>query len=349
MTIASLTNVVVQLTPTDFDRIKLTPGLGRSFFTTFITAVPQLVYDLAGNFMLTIYNSDALIVTTFVPLYIPLAPVGVTLDVNSSTLGITYPDLIDLNTIYPRAVTFQSLADNASNRYTLSALSSVVKNSRFAVTIVISIDISDMNTMKSMYPLISRQSHTFISYASSLAKDWFGNQLLAINSSYAFEVTTFIPNFTPPQVTRYALDMNRGLIELTVSEAVDPMTTNLYDVNLQSLPSIRFAAFTNLVGAEVSAGSGSESNVVDIALSNTTLTFLKFNHIGNLLKTSYLTFSPGFISDYSGLGVNPAYDSSVFGNSYVSQAEYLTLLFECRWESSSSPYLHIGHHSSQFN
>lgn len=301
------------LSAADFIRIKSTRGLARSSFTVFLTADSHLVVDLAGNYMFTIFNSASLSVTTFTPLSIQLQPVSMTLNIDAYSLTITYSDYVDLTSIYPRAIIFQANSNSLNDAYTLSALSSAASSTGFAISIEINIDVSDMNAMKSLYPLISDKIHSYVSYTSNLGVDWFGNSLLSVNASNAFQITSFIPNLTPPSVQRYTIDMNEGVIELILSETVNVMSANLYDINLQSLPSIRFAAFTNLIGATVLSGSGSLSNVLHIQLTNDTLIYLKYNHIANALTTSYLTFSPGFISDFSGLGISPAYDSSVYG------------------------------------
>ena len=275
-----------------------------------------MVLDLAGNYMYTIYNSASLGVTTFTPLYIELQPASMTLNVDAYTLTITYSDLVDLTTIYPQAVTFQANNYALNDAYTLSALSLAIPSTGFAASIGIMIATSDMNVLKSLYPLISDKTHSYVSYTSQLAVDWFGNSILAVNSSKAFQITTFVPNQTPPTVQIYTLDMNAGIVNLTMSEAIKIGTFNLNDINLQSLPSIRFAAFTNLVGAVVTSGTGSLSNGLQIQISNETLTYLKYYHIANALTSSYLTFTPGFISDFTGLSISPAYDSSVYGKSH---------------------------------
>jgi hypothetical protein len=321
----SLSNdsTVVMVSMLDFDilNIKQSLGLARSRRSSYLTATNLTASDLAANAMNAIYDGVALLCSTFVIDSTLPKVLSMDLDVDGSTITLKMSEPILLSSVYPRALTFTSLADSESRSYTLSSLSYAVQTVTFDSEAMIRISSSDLNAMKTLAPLLSSASQSAITFLSSLMTDVYGNSVQALLSPQT--PSTFRPDTTSPQLSSYSLDMAQGLVTLQLNEAVNMKRFNFSLWNFQNIANHRFGKV--VIASDSSLQSASSGNsIIIIKLSSTSLNQMKAYGIGKDRESSFLAWSKGFVTDYANNPLVPRYDASVYQSSALLPTTFVS-------------------------
>jgi len=188
------------------------------------------------------------------------------------------------------------------------------------------------NAIRSRYPLCATHESSWISFSKLFLQDFVGNYIYPVTSdssllvrivakiySYSFsvlslvQVSAYFADITRPTVLQYVQDMQNGKVYLTFSESVKATSVNLSQIVLQNDTVRRFGVFIVLSDSQYSVGLDAESTQMVITFSENTLNYLKFYGIGYATGYSYLSWSDTFVSDNSGNGLAPSWDSSVVG------------------------------------
>lgn len=313
---SGLTNVAVVLSSSDIYNIQSTPTLARSPYSTFITIPSSFATDLSGNAIQQVYDSAALIVTTYTSYTLPIPLISVAVNVDQKAIVLTYADLVDLSTIDVTQLTLSSSSSPSSNlqdvSYTLQKTSVPQLSAGFAYDVGIQLSDSDLNAMEYSRPLLSDLYHTFTSTTPSFAYSSFGNSLQAANT---FPAASFVPNYTPARLVQFEIDLSKLELSLNFSLAIDSTTIDLTKVTLQSAATRRFGCFLTLSpeGCMVNTLPSADCNVINIVLSSQIVDQMRVLGIARTSATAYLTLDAYFALDFYGVPVAPVYDGSILG------------------------------------
>jgi hypothetical protein len=140
----------------------------------------------------------------------------------------------------------------------------------------------------------------------------------AVNTSDAFRVSTYIKDTIPPFLTKYNLDMNSGVMNLTFSEPIDSASFQIHGLAFQNFRNDfqLTSSYVQLVktGGYTYTVYGKYFLDVSVQLGVENLNLIKIR--GNLCtnyNTTFLSLYQSFVNDTSGNGiVTPLYTNSFY-------------------------------------
>lgn len=302
--------IVIQLLSSDIESIKNTTGLARVKQSSYVTFSSAMSEDLRGNKVVPIYDGNALTCTNFVGDSVP--PEIITAWIHMDQFSITFlmSEVIPLS-----LVDVSSLILSTGYQFlSLTSSSTVVKSSLYSVNLTIILSQTDMNSFKSLKPLMTSKNFTSYSYSSSFIQDTFGNPITNLPVSLARQIDYLYPDTVRPSVVSYIVNMDLSKIILTFSESVDPSSIDLSQLTIQTSSIERYSNFSSFSIDQYIVGSYFDAINLNILISSQTMNYIKANFIGTGSNTSYLHWSDTFCSDNAGNFLPPLWDGSILGN-----------------------------------
>ena len=221
---------------TPFNSGTVTPMFSDTINYTFTSAefVPPLSTDYtnaftAGSFSLT-SSFNWVQDVGFNPLLAITTPVRFTndtnrptldsydLDLNAGTLALTFSEAVSITTVVSQ-IRIQNTASSPTRVYTLASNGTLsVSQGAAAMTITITLDATDINSIKVDQALATSASNTYLIALEGLGNDISGNPLVGVQTG--LQATNFIPDRQGPMVTSTAVDLNNGMVSLRFNEPV---------------------------------------------------------------------------------------------------------------------------------
>ena len=288
------TNLTIQLSEEDLNRIKAQYDLAESSSSTFLSTEPGAFSDVSNN-------PGSIVAQGLPPLqHIPDAtpPVLRRFDLNMSSqqiqLSLSFSEPVPAARLQPHRLFLTSQSTPASTASVLMLQGAQIQDPAANQT---------QHTFFFPPPLVrdlqlarqlcTGQQNCFFSSLEQAVQDMAGNFMPALNASAALQVATYVSDATPPRCTAFQLNMDQGWATLNFSEVVDQPSINLTD-----------AAFTSIQQTFPLQGDISFLSPFAFRVSFPTayLNVLKADPIvGFSASTSALSFTQGFLRDTHGL------------------------------------------------
>jgi hypothetical protein len=292
------TTIDLSLLVSDLNAIKALPGLASLRSNAYLSITSATIKDMSDNNVLPRPMSDALLVDQYTEDETGPTITGFDLNYDSGVLTVYFDETVDLATLDPRAMTFQS--SMGENLHTLRE--SVGLDTGLLTFTRVQLSDYDLNELKRLR-ICTMDTECNMYSSSSLVQDVSRNNNMEIASTPALSLDNYIPDVTLPQVASYVeFDANVGLFTLEFSETVDVGSLNFSEVTLQNAYSNSTHTFTF---EELRPSDGDGINVT-FELSGDDLNRLKLNtdlctHQGNC----WIRFSRDFIADVVGNPIVP--------------------------------------------
>ena len=292
------TTIDLSLLVSDLNAIKALPDLASLRSNTYLSITSATIKDMNDNNVLPRPMSDALLVAEYTEDETGSTITGFDLNYDSGVLTIYFDETIDLTTLDPSALTFQS--SMGANFHILRE--SMGLDTGLLTFTRVQLSDYDLNELKRLR-ICTMETECYMHSSSSLVQDVSRNDNMEIASTSALSLVNYIPDVTLPQVANYVeFDANVGLFTLEFSETVDVGSLNFSEVTLQN-------AYTNsthiFMFEELRPTDGDGVNIT-FELSGDDLNRLKLNtdlctHQGNC----WIRFSRDFIADVVGNPIVP--------------------------------------------
>ena len=295
------TTIDVSLLPNDLNAIKALPDLASLRSNTYLSITSSTVKDNNDNYVLPRPMSDALLVAEYTADTTGPTIEGFELDYNSGVLTIYFDETIDLATLDPRALTFQSSSgENSVNFHILS--DSVGLDTGLLTFTRVQLSNYDLNELKRLR-ICTTETECYMYSSSSLIQDVSRNINMEITSTSALSLGNYTPDLTLPQVASYVeFDVDAGLFTLEFSETVNVGSLNFSEITLQNA----YANSTHIFMFKELRPTDGDSVNVTFELGGDDLNRLKLNtdlctHQGNC----WIRLSRDFIMDVVGNPIVP--------------------------------------------
>ena len=227
--------VIVSMIRPDLKYLKLSTTIAVNDSTTFVAFNSTALADMAGNPVIptSIFNATKLAAGSYVTDVTPPTLESFDLDLNTGVLSLHFSDVMNISSCVPTRVTLlQSPGSNDS--YTLRGAYPVQTPNLPDYNISVTLADVDLNAIKADHTLATSYANTFLSVTSSVAADIYGHRTVQVLPRDAIQVRLFTPDATPPRLVNFTLDMNAGLLNLTFSEVVEPLTLRSAGIVLQN-------------------------------------------------------------------------------------------------------------------
>ena len=222
--------VYVNLTRQDLNFIKELTSLATSGSNTMISITAYAIEDMNSNLVVDIPFSEAIPVSGFVRDSVNPVLEDFELDMDSSTLTLSFSETVNTSSLLPVYITLQDGLTTQYN-YTLTGGSTNTSNSS---VVVVDITTYDMNLIKFDFSLATDLEDTYITITSSLVVDMFNNPVVSIVDGEAKLASNYTPDTTSPELESFDLDMDTGIMTFTFDETINSELFHVDSLTLQS-------------------------------------------------------------------------------------------------------------------
>ncbi len=281
--------VVLNVTSTDLNAIKVNTGIGTIIGTSFIRTLATAVDDMATNDVNVIADGAAIIANSYTPDTTPPSLSTWTIDINAGTAVLNFNEPVDRSTLDVTQITIQDTA-TATTSVTLTDSSST---SADGTAITINLSTTDLNALKLNTGLATSTANSFIRFTSSTIDDMNGNDVTGKNDGLAAQATTHTPDTTSPSLISWDLNINSGRLSLVFDESVNTATFAAGAITLQDA-----ATATTTYTLTTSATTSGNGATVIVDFTAADLDAIKLNTgLGASQANSFIRITAGLVDD----------------------------------------------------
>ena len=266
------TEIELLLTIDDLNGIKRAVGLAASEETTYMTMTEITVRDMMSNFasnpVSEVTVTEAIHVTNYT--YDTTNPrlTGFSLNMSTAEVAFAFDETVNVSSLDIKQILFQSSTSLNSSlawrRLTTGGLFGSSTSSFDGTVIVVNIGSDDLNEIKRILDLCTRQNNTYVSFTHLLIRDMAGNSVTFVNYSRALRADVFYPDRVRPQLVYYDLDMSAKILTFLFTETMRVSSLDVTQLRIQ---------YSNVTGAgasrqltNVSEAISEDGTVVRIAI-----------------------------------------------------------------------------------
>jgi hypothetical protein len=287
------TSLAIDISSDDLNAVKATGLVALSRSKSFLSLASNAITDVSGNGIPAV---SGFAVRDYAPdvnepaLMFFSVELDLTLDV-----VLTFNEVINVSTVDVTKLTL--LPSNGPNNAFVVSSGSASSASPFSRVVRISLSPGDANVVKSLNPLFTTISSSFLSSAAGLIFDVFGNPSSAVLSNSPLQASSVTIGNVRPGLLSFALDLNSGLLSLTFSETVNAST--LDTSRLAFIEAANGMIVVPLVRVSPPMGNGV---VVNTSLTVDDLNALKLQlpNLGGSVGTTFLSTTEGVVLNMLG-------------------------------------------------
>jgi len=293
--------LIVPLTLSDINNIRLTSGLATAGTTSYISFPSSLVSDSFGVTVQPILTSNALLASSYVNDGSSPVLLGFSLNMNSGVISLTFNKVIDPATIRPSYFTLQDARPAVGPTYTLTGGTASMT---LSTTISITFSSTDLNAIKALTNLATSSANIYISALANYIQDVSANMAVAIvNNQAVGPAIAFTADTTAPTLVSYNLDMQLNQLTLSFSETIKTTSIKAQFIQLSSASSMG-ASVT--LSSQTIPTSNAFSPVVVLQLAASDVINIKLTGAVALAKAStYMTYTSSFATDMASNAIVP--------------------------------------------
>jgi hypothetical protein len=215
------TKLNVAISPTDLNAIRLVATLLTSAANSKIQVGAAFVDDTAGTTNAATGTATQVADGGYFADSISAKLTSFTLNMNNALLSLTFNDVIDVSTMTPKHLFFQS-SSSSGDTPTPQEIGLTGGTSGSADSYVLDINITDfdLNTLKLESAIATHKNNTFVHFNPLFIKDAAGTHINSVDDTLATQATSVTKDTTKPELVAFHLDMNAGQLIMTFSEAV---------------------------------------------------------------------------------------------------------------------------------
>ena len=256
--------ILVTLVEHDITQLKLLTGLATSQATSFVSLSSSVVSDIVGNPSNAILDSNAAQVVNFFPDSTPPTLTNWTINMNASTLSMTFDDVMDADSLTVTSITLQADGTNTDkiNEFTLRGGSTASPD---GYVIVVDITQSDLDEIKLRSGLATSLADSYLSLLSTAIDDQVPLGVTSIVPGRARQAAGYTPDTTQPDLSSFTLDMQNGRLSLTFSDVMNTSSLDVTQLTLQSNAAGSDAANTFSLTTSSSSSNNGYTIVIDLS------------------------------------------------------------------------------------
>lgn len=268
--------VTIMLGFRDLNAIKYRYELATSRNDTYISITEVAVMDLNNNHVVPIPQSDALQARIVTPDTTPPILTNFTLDMNTTTLILTFNETVNASSLMVDQIAIQSNVSSSSEYHSSPRFLSPGPGQTYTSSdnnhvIVVHLGPLDRNEIKRRRNLAVNQETSYLTATQFTILDMNGNKLTPIRDRSAQQAAEYIADETPPVITNFTVDMNGGKFILTFDETVMATSLNIPYITFQDGEYFMNISLT-LTGGQ---SSQSDSTILEVYFSTDDLNEIK--------------------------------------------------------------------------
>ena len=228
--------IVVTLTKYDTDNLKEMTKLANNVNDTYISFLPQTVYDMARNPIIPIDDDNGTQAASLEQDAIRPELLGYCFDLDGGEpyLQLTFSETVNVTSIRPQAISLFSSQDEFP--VNSSKLQGGVVMSVNDTVVDIYLLHEDANIIKQKRSLAISATSTYLGWESAMLSDNADNAIMEVDSvnAYAVKASCYTEDMTQPNITRFDFDATNNYITLYFSETVSILEFNFTGITFVS-------------------------------------------------------------------------------------------------------------------
>ncbi len=294
--------LIVRLAQDDLNYIKSIPDLATDISNTFISFDSSTVNDMNDNQVIAVPTFDPISVRMFEEDQVDPYLVGFELDLNSGELTLIFSETVDVSSLDVSEIILQNdVASPLEDQYGLTPGNSsfeTISTSPDNPIVLIQLGSIDLNEIKRRIQLATSNETSYLTLSSRAITDTNQNPAISVNNGNATQVSLFTPDSSNPQLSRFSIDLNSGLLQLIFNETVDFSSLNITSITLQNSTVIS-DSYVSLTSGNIT--NSQDSVTVEILLSVQDQNAIKrIRSLGTSLSNTYISILSGGIQDMNG-------------------------------------------------
>ena len=224
-------NITLELPISDLNEIKRISQLATSLQNTFIKVAEGGIQDMNRNFNQGITGNKALRVSDYVMDTTDPVITNFDLDLSMERLILTFDETINSSSFLESGFTIQSSKSSVEPNFRVLVGGRVLTADDTVV--MIQLDASDLNFIKSKPNLATSSENTYLRLDSSAIRDMADNMVVDIINGRALSVKKFTADDHNPILIGFDLDLNVGTLKLTFNETVNVSSLAVENISLK--------------------------------------------------------------------------------------------------------------------
>jgi hypothetical protein len=226
--------VSVVMTTGDVNAIKALSGLVRDQATSNVAVSSSMIADMAGNNVVAIAVTSAVGVSSFTADTTSPTLVEFSADMTLGLLKMTFDETVDSSSFVTTSVQLRESAEAVAATYNLTG---GTVPSQLSTVVTLLFTRSDLNIIKADTELFTNGQTAFVSIASGIINDVFGNLANEVNATSAIQASAFVDDTKAARLRSFALDMSLLQLTLTFSETVNASSFDVTQLTIQNAAS----------------------------------------------------------------------------------------------------------------
>ena len=294
--------VVVELGYNDLNAIKAKHQLCTQVENCYLSCTADTFRDtaLVKNSLVKIASSSPRAINSFVADVSGPVLVNFDINLNDDTLTLLFDEPVLADSFKPWGFRLQRKKSRGTAAYLSNLSNSTTTASTNGTTIVVDLQVSDIEYILLETTLMVDEVSTFIVMDAGALVDMRGNEAISVPDGGAKAVRNYNPDVTEPTLVDFQIDMDRGTLTLVWSEYLEILATDVTLMSIQNA-SVGTPSYHQLTEASILSQTVSNSKSMDVILSAGDLNALKDNEQLALGKNSSLIrCDRGAVADMSG-------------------------------------------------
>ena len=293
--------IVVILTTTDLNEIKVRTSLAISNTTTYLTLTNYTIRDLSMNQVMAI--TTPVIVSRFTEDRVRPELEAYTLDMNVGVLTLTFSETVNSNSLNVTGITIQSQPNISGVDAEYRVLTDeTFTDSENGTEIAVRISLQDLNVIKQLTGLATSNTTSFLAIENHTIVDMNGNMVETVDTSIAEMVDTYIDDMTPPELASVLLDLTNEILILSFTETVNASSIYVNQFTIQS------SQTSSVISIELTASNSTDldNDTITIYINQNDLNLIKSNtELGTTPNNTFVAINMMFISDMASNMIQP--------------------------------------------
>ena len=255
----------------------------------------DLVSDTSQNRVIAVPLNNAVRVIGFdVDMANPTL-VGFDFNLDIGFLFLSFDEYVNISTLVLHELVLQDSQFAMESNYSLTdaiAIEAVSSNVNITLTP------ADLNAIK-ILPLCSSQYNCYLSFSNDTIKDTAGLPVNSRLDGNALNVATYSKDVTDPELVSFAsFNLETGIIELLISEAINATNVDVTAITIQTLFEEPLQKYT-LTDGEISVSD--DGTTIEIKPGAMDINFIKSDpQLCTTRSTCYFVATEAFLQDTSG-------------------------------------------------
>ena len=290
----------------DLNAIKLNTDLFSTLGTSYVTFSSDAVIDMSDNMVAFLDYSNATRASMFTDDFLPPNLIAFELDLNSSTIALTFDEAVNVIDFNPEAITLINGNVSSTRSYRIDAVRDSEMIGDRGLIVTFSLTIEDQNQLKAFEDFATEPGNTFLTVTDELITDTSrrDNRNSPIDISDPLMANAVFPDLIQPRLVEFLqLDLDMGTLRLLFDEPVNASSVQFDRVTI-----------LNATGSSnyTLVGTGARyvdtlRTIVELQLSRDDIFSIKLNpYLATMVSNTYVQIGAGAILDQGGNEVFPS-------------------------------------------